>query len=262
MRVLITGAGGAIGNRCAAELAARGHEVIATARNPAALDDLDVAMKLALDICDDASIDQVLSQCGELDAIVNNAGVTGSGPMDDYPIERLRQVIETNAIAPLALAQRVFPAWRARGSGVVVNMSSVQGRVSPPLEGAYAASKHALEAISEALHFELTHFGIRIVIIEPGYIAPGMRHSGDHLGIPAYDELREQWAGAVSTLTGPGGRSDPQIVALAVALALEDPATPLRVEVGDDARAVLALRRQLSDAEFERAMRETLGIRW
>jgi NAD(P)-dependent dehydrogenase (short-subunit alcohol dehydrogenase family) len=262
VRVLVTGCAGAIGASCARELTERGHEVVATARDIERLADLDVAQKLALDVTDGDSIEAALAVCGELDALVNNAGVTGTGPMDDFPIERLRAVIEANAIAPLGLAQRLFPSWRARGSGVLVNVSSVQGKVAPPLEGAYAASKHALEAISEALHFELSHFGIRVVIVEPGYIAPGMHHTGDHLGDPAYEELREQWAGAISTLTGPGGRSDPRIVAVAIADAIEDPATPLRVEVGNDARAVLELRRQLNDAEFERAMRDTLRISW
>jgi NAD(P)-dependent dehydrogenase (short-subunit alcohol dehydrogenase family) len=145
---------------------------------------------------------------------------------------------------------------------VLVNVSSVQGKIGTPLEGAYAASKHALEALSESLHFELGHFGIRVVIIEPGYIAPGMKHDDDHPGPPIYADLHAQWGATVATLTGPEGRPGPELVGAAVADALEDPATPLRVEVGDDAAMVLRLRRTLGDAEFEATMREALGLTW
>jgi NAD(P)-dependent dehydrogenase (short-subunit alcohol dehydrogenase family) len=130
------------------------------------------------------------------------------------------------------------------------------------LEGPYAASKHALEALSETLHFELSHFGIRIVIIEPGYIAPGMKHTDDHIGPEIYGELHAQWSGTDATLTGPGGRPGPELVGHAVADALEDPATPLRVEVGQDAAMVLELRRKMADAEFEATMRQALGLTW
>ena len=160
------------------------------------------------------------------------------------------------------MAQAVVPSWRERGSGVLVNISSVQGKIGTPLEGAYAASKHALEALSESLYFELGHFGIRVVIIEPGYIAPGMKHEEDHLGPAVYEDLHAQWSGTVATLTGPEGRPGPEVVGTAVADAIEDPATPLRVEVGKDAAMVLQLRRTLDDAEFEATMREALGLTW
>ncbi len=138
----------------------------------------------------------------------------------------------------------------------------MQGKVGTPMEGPYAASKHALEALSESLHFELGHFGIRTVIVEPGYIAPGMKHDAEHIGHPIYAELHAQWNGTDTALTGPGGRPGPELVGNAVADALEDPTTPLRVEVGNDAAMVLELRRNLSDAEFEATMRKALGLTW
>ena len=160
------------------------------------------------------------------------------------------------------MAQAVAPRWRERGSGVLVNVSSVQGKVGTPLEGPYAASKHALEALSESLYFELGHFGIRVVIIEPGYIAPGMKHGEEHPGPAVYADLHTQWSSTAATLTGPEGRPEPELVGVAVADALEDPATPLRVEVGDDATMVLQLRRTLGDVEFEATMRKALGLTW
>jgi NAD(P)-dependent dehydrogenase (short-subunit alcohol dehydrogenase family) len=262
VRVLVTGAARSIGRATAEVLTERGHAVVATARDVTLLSDLKVEQALTLDVGDDDSVRAALAAAGELDAIVNNAGLTGLGPLEDYPLEHFRRVLEINTLGPLRLAQAVIPQWRERGSGVLVNISSVQGRIGTPLEGVYAASKHALEALSESLHFELGHFGIRVVIVEPGYIAPGMQHTGDHQGPDEYAELHEQWSGTVSSLTGPAGRPAPELVGRAVADALEDPATPLRVEVGDDAAMVLQLRRTMSDAQFEATMRQALGLTW
>jgi NAD(P)-dependent dehydrogenase (short-subunit alcohol dehydrogenase family) len=262
MRVLVTGAARAIGRATAEVLTARGHEVVATARDVTLLADLAVEKVLSLDVSDDASVAAAIGQAGELDAVVNNAGRTGSGPLEDYPLDDFTHVLNVNTLGPLRMAQAVIPQWRRRGSGVLVNVSSVQGRIGTPLEGIYAASKHALEALSESLHYELGHFGIRVVIIEPGYIAPGMKHSADHTGPDVYRGLHEQWSGTAETLSGPGGRPGPELVGRAVADALEDPSTPLRVQVGDDAALVLALRRTQSDAEFETTMRKVLGLTW
>jgi NAD(P)-dependent dehydrogenase (short-subunit alcohol dehydrogenase family) len=262
VRVLVTGAARAIGRATVEVLAARGHEVVATARDVTLLEGLPAAQLLPLDVRDDASVRAAVARAGELDAIVNNAALTGSGPLETYPLDRFMQVLDVNAVGPLRMAQAVVPAWRERGSGVLVNISSVQGKIGTPLEGSYAASKHALEAISESLYLELGHFGIRVVIIEPGYIAPGMKHDADHPGPQVYAELRDQMAGLDSTLTGPGGRPGPETVASAVAAAIEDPETPLRVEVGRDAAMVFELRRTLRDADFEATMREALGLTW
>jgi NAD(P)-dependent dehydrogenase (short-subunit alcohol dehydrogenase family) len=262
VRVLVTGAGRSIGRATAEVLTARGHEVVATARDAGLLRDLKVAQTLSLDVSRAESVAAAVAAAGELDAVVNNAGLTGLGPLEDYPLDDFARVIDVNTIGPLRLAQAVVPHWRERGSGVLVNISSVQGRIGTPLEGAYAASKHALEALSETLHYELGHFGIRVVIVEPGYIAPGMKHTADHTGPDAYGELFAQWNGTDEKLTGPGGRPGPELVGHAVADALEDPATPLRVEVGADAAMVLSLRRTLSDAEFEATMRRALGLTW
>jgi NAD(P)-dependent dehydrogenase (short-subunit alcohol dehydrogenase family) len=262
MRVLITGAGRAIGRSTAEVLSARGHEVVATARDISVLAGLQVDQILSLDVSDDASVAAAVEAAGELDAVVNNAGRTGSGPLEDYPLDDFARVLDVNTLGPLRLAQAVVPQWRRRGSGVLVNVSSVQGRIGTPLEGVYAASKHALEALSEVLHYELGHFGIRVVIIEPGYIAPGMKHSADHTGPDVYRGLHEQWSGTAETLSGPAGRPGPELVGHAIADALEDPSTPLRVEVGDDAAMVLALRRSQTDGEFEAIMRTALGLTW
>ncbi len=262
MRVLVTGAARAIGRATVEVLAGRGHEVVATARDPGLLEGLPAAQFLALDVRDGASVRAAVEAAGDLDGVVNNAGLPGSGPLETYPLDSFTRVLDVNTVGPLRLAQAVVPCWRERGSGVLINVSSVQGKIGTPLEGPYAATKHALEALSESLHFELGHFGIRVVIIEPGYIAPGMKHDDDHPGPAIYADLHTQWNGTVATLTGPEGRPGPELVGIAVADALENPATPLRVEVGQDAVMVLQLRRTLGDAAFEATMREALGLTW
>jgi NAD(P)-dependent dehydrogenase (short-subunit alcohol dehydrogenase family) len=262
MRVLITGAARAIGAATAAVLTARGHEVVATARDVGLLASVEASQRLVLDVGDSGSIRAALDRAGELDAVVNNAALNGRGPLEDFPIDRLVDLFDTNCLGPLRVVQAVAPAWRARGSGVIVNVSSVQGRVATPLEGPYSATKHALEALSETMHYELSHFGIRTVIVEPGYTAPAMKSLPQHPGPVAYAELWDQWAGVDATLSGPGGRPGPEVVGAAIADAIEDPSTPLRVPVGEDAQLVFAARQQLTDAEFEAAMRATLGLTW
>src|SRR4029077_7920792 len=145
----------------------------------------------------------------------------GVGPVEGYPLDRFRQMFETNTLGALRVIQAVLPAWRERGSGVIVNVSSVSGRVRPPLGAAYAASKFALEALTESLHVEVRHFGIRSVLIEPGIIAPGMKMSEPHKGPADYAGLWEQWAGADTKTTGPSGPPGPEVVALAIARAIE-----------------------------------------
>lgn len=261
MRIIVTAAGRAIGRATCTSLAAAGHEVIATARDVAMLADLDVALRLALDVTDEASVRAAVDAAGPVDGLVNNAALGGSAPIETYPIERVRAMFETNVLGALRMVQHLTPGWRERGRGVIVNISSVQGRVTSPLSGAYSASKHALEAISEAMHLELGHFGIRTVIIEPGFIAPGMKLPDDLPSPEIYRPLLDEWNGADTTLNA-NGRPGPEIVADAVVAAFADPQTPLRVPVGADAEMILATRAQMSDAEFEATMRAVLGLTW
>jgi NAD(P)-dependent dehydrogenase (short-subunit alcohol dehydrogenase family) len=262
MRILVTGAARAIGRATVIECVRRGHEVIATARDPKLLEDLDAKQCLALDVTDPDSVRSALDAAGELDAVVNNAALPGAGPLEDFPLERLHQIIDTNTYGPLRIAQQLIPSWRARGSGVFVNVSSVQGQVATPLEGSYSASKYALEALSETLQYELGHFGIRIVIIQPGYIAPGMKAAPRHDGPEAYAELWRQWTGTDAKVTGPTGRPGPELVGIAIADAIENPKTPLRVPVGEDAKMILSARKHFDDAGFEDAMRKTIDLTW
>jgi NAD(P)-dependent dehydrogenase (short-subunit alcohol dehydrogenase family) len=263
VRVLVTGAGSGIGAATAAVLTREGHEVVATARRVEALDGLDVAQRLALDVTDDASVAACVDAAGAIDVLVNNAGISETGPVETYPHDVLLKMFETNVFGPMRMIRALVPAMRERGAGVVVNVTSVEGKVAAPLAGGYCGTKHALEALSESLAFEVGHFGVRVVIVEPGYIAPGMRNAVRHgEDGTVYEELRRQWGGADDALVGPDGRPGPELVGEAITRAIADPGTPLRVPVGADAEMVLGVRRQLSDAEFTAAMREVLGIDW
>jgi NAD(P)-dependent dehydrogenase (short-subunit alcohol dehydrogenase family) len=240
-------------------LAQRGHWVAATDISaPTALEGIQSRV---LDVTSDDSVAQCLKEVGPLDAVVNNAAIFGGGPVEGYPLDGFRAMFETNTLGPLRVIQAVLPAWRERGSGVIVNVSSISGRLSAPLEAAYSASKHALEALTESLHFEVGHFGIRCVLIQPGTIATGKKPSRHYEGPADYAGLWQQWAGAHTKMTGPS-LPGPEVAALAIASAIEDPATPLRVPVGQDAQMILGMRRTLDDQALEDAMRKALGITW
>jgi NAD(P)-dependent dehydrogenase (short-subunit alcohol dehydrogenase family) len=261
-RVLITGCSTGIGRATAVECTKRGHAVIATARRPETLDDLDVAQRLRLDVDDDSSVRDAVHAAGTIDVLVNNAGWEVSAPVERGPIDVVRAMFETNYFGTLRMVQAVVPQMRERGAGVIVNVSSVAGKVAPPFGGFYASSKFAVEALSEAMHYELAHFGIRTVIIEPGSIETNFGNNVKNLGKDApYDGLNEQWDGAQAKLLSsdaPGGDA----VAAVIAEAIEDSSSPLRRPVGEDAELVIATRKSMDDATFEATMRETLGISW
>src|SRR5690349_16010834 len=226
-RVLITGCSTGIGRATAIEATKRGHDVVATARKVDALDDLDVAGKLRLDVDDDASVRDAVAAAGAVDVLVNNAGWEISAPVEVGPIDVVRAMFETNYFGALRMVQAVVPQMRERGAGVIVNVTSLAGRVAPPMGGFYAGTKFALEALSEAMHYELRHFGIRTVIVEPGVIETNFSNNVRHYGKDRapYDELDRQWEGATDKLrTGDAPGAD--LVAATIVDAIDDPSTP------------------------------------
>jgi NAD(P)-dependent dehydrogenase (short-subunit alcohol dehydrogenase family) len=262
-RALITGCSTGFGRAPAVELKKRGYEVVATARRPETIADIDADAHLALDVTDDESVTKAVAAAGIVDVLVNNAGVGIGGPVELVPLAEVRRVFETNTFGPLRMMQAVLPQMRARRSGTIVNVSSVSGRVAAPLSGFYAASKFALEALSEALHIEAGHFGIRTVVIEPGYFRTNISESHHDYGVdaPPYDELdaiMTKLEGELGRAAAPG----PEVVATAIADAIETPGPPWRVPVGTDAELVLGARASLDDAAFEKAMREVLKLEW
>jgi NAD(P)-dependent dehydrogenase (short-subunit alcohol dehydrogenase family) len=264
-RVLITGCSTGIGRAAAVELTKRGFDVIATARRPETLEDLDVAEKHALDVNDDASISQLRSAVGEVDVLVNNAGIGIHAPVEKGPLDAFRRVMETNVFGAVRMIQAFAPQMRERGSGVIVNVSSIAGRVTAPLGGFYSASKYALEALSEALHYEIGHWGVRVAIVEPGGFDTSFGDNRMAFAIdePPYDELDRIWEKSQATLQGAeGSRPGPEVVAQTIADAVEGKGQKLRWPVGDDANLVLQVRTSMNDEDFEATMRQTLGLDW
>jgi NAD(P)-dependent dehydrogenase (short-subunit alcohol dehydrogenase family) len=218
---------------------------------------------LALDVTDDASVATAVAAAGTIDVLVNNAGIGIGGPIELVPVAEVRRVFETNTFGPLRMMQAVLPQMRARGAGTIVNVSSVSGRVSAPLSGFYAASKFALEAMSEALHIEGGHFGIRTIVIEPGFFKTNISESHHDFGVdaPPYDEL-DEIMGKLEAEFGRAAAPGPEVVATAIADALESPGSAWRVPVGTDAEMVIGARATMDDAAFEKAMREVLKLDW
>src|SRR5204862_6974518 len=174
--VLISGCSSGIGRATALRLAGSGWEVYASARRPESIADLAEAgcRTLALDITDDASmraaVEAVEQQSGAVGVLVNNAGYSQSGAIESVPLDAARRQFETNVFGPVRLAQLVLPKMRAQRRGKIVNVGSMGGRLTFPGGGYYHATKHALEAISDALRFEVAGFGIDVILLEPGLI--------------------------------------------------------------------------------------------
>jgi len=262
-RALITGCSTGIGRATAVELTKRGFEVVATARRPETLDDLDVSARLALDVDDDASVAACLSSAGDIDVLVNNAGFEVNGPVESVPIDEVKRMFETNVFGVLRMVQAVLPFMRGRGSGTIVNVSSVAGVAVGPLASTYAATKWAVEALSEGLHIEMGHFGIRTFIIEPGVIETNFQNNIRRYGVDSapYDEMATQWDAAMDRL-GRENAPGPEVVAQAIAEAIESDGPQWRWPVGDDAQLICGARNSMDDATFESTMRETLQFHW
>ncbi|MEY2570392.1 MAG: hypothetical protein QOE63_742 [Acidimicrobiaceae bacterium] len=166
---MVTGCSTGIGRSTAELLHAKGYDVVATMRNPDMGADLPCRVE-ALDVDDDASVAALFGQLGPVDVLVNNAGVVGPGPCEEAPLSLLRSVFETNFFGAVRCAQAALPGMRTRGHGCIVNVTSMAGRFAAAGQGAYNASKFALEGWTETLAAEVAQFGVRVVLIEPGVV--------------------------------------------------------------------------------------------
>ena len=250
--VLVTGASRGIGRATALELHERGWEVVATARDPRTIADLPVTARVALDVTDAAAVRSVAQEWPGVDAVVNNAGIGAAGPVESTPVEVAREIFEVNVHGVLRTVAAFAPAMRARGSGAFVTVSSVVARIATPLAGVYASSKWALEGLSEAMRVELSHFGVRVTLIEPGVVSTGAFEAFvPHF--PADNGYGPLAAFAASR--PPTASSTPNDVARAVADVLERSDPPLRVPVGEAATRLLGARAAMDDATFDSVVR-------
>jgi NAD(P)-dependent dehydrogenase (short-subunit alcohol dehydrogenase family) len=239
--VLITGTSSGIGRATAIELTRRGHRVIATARNPRTLDDLDVATRLALDVTDQASVDAAVAAAGDVDVLIANSAQYFRAAVEETPLDELQNLIAVNTIGAIRATQAVLPQMRRRGHGRVLFLSSVNGRMAFPLDGAYSATKFALEALAESLAHETAAHGISISLLQPGPVATGSLDNARELrgAEDAYAELHAQ--------TSFPGMIPTEEAAAVIADAVEADDLPLRIPVGELARQLLAARKAAPD---------------
>lgn len=239
-RVLITGASRGIGRATAAALTQSGHEVIATGRDVSAIADVPAAARLRLDVTDQASVDTAMAAAGQVDVLVSNAGATVRAPVETIPLEAVQRLIELNTLGALRVAQAVLPGMRERGSGQLIFVSSVQGRLVIPLIGAYGASKWALEALAETLAIESGHFGVSVHVLQPGAVASGgAERAAVYLEEtnPYHPLLGKIGAFRTAPITVE------EMAAAVVETVDQGGQAPFRIPVGDTARSMLAARK-------------------
>jgi NAD(P)-dependent dehydrogenase (short-subunit alcohol dehydrogenase family) len=258
---LITGANRGLGRAIALELARRGHHVVASMRDLEGAADLRANAAAAggsldaveLDVCDDrsvrAAIERVLDEHGAIDVLVNNAAIVDFSAIEDITDERAQRVLDTNLVGMLRTTRAVLPSMRARRSGVIVNVSSIGGRLTPFCTGLYTISKHALEAASELLAMEVRPFGIRVAVVEPGFFATRMVDDaivplGSDPGSPYADPERRICAWFTQSKQTAG---DPAEVGRAVAAIAAGEVDGFRHPVGADAAIYIDGRRRLDD---------------
>ena len=268
-RILITGCNSGFGKLAALSFARQGHDVVATMRTlekgdelraTAAAEGLSIETR-RLDVTDTASVAEGVGDPAALDAVVNNAGFEVAGALELVDDELWTRQLDTNVLGPMRVIRRVLPAWRERGTGTIVNVSSIAGIVGSPFGGAYAASKHALEGLSEALHFETSGFGIRVRLVEPGRFTTGFRDNivdVDGWESSEYFDRAARFRESQGVLSGDGPAPDPQDVADAIVRASLDDDAPFRNFVGNDAQLIHSVKSSMSFEEFETVMRDTL----
>jgi len=266
--VLVTGCSTGIGRATAEHLAQRGWTVYATARRPETISGLRGCKTLALDVCDEASIrsavDAVERAEGAVGVLVNNAGYGQEGAFEETPMAEVRRQFETNVFGLIRLTQLVLPGMRRQRWGRVVNLSSMGGRLTLPGGAFYHATKYAVEALSDALRFEVKPFGVDVVVVEPGPIrtqfgdtAIAAVHRVSRTDSP-YAEFNRVLAQRIKeAYEGPMGRlaAGPEAVARVIERAISAERPRTRYPITFAARFLMALRRWLPDRAFDGFLR-------
>lgn len=269
--VLITGASSGIGKASAALFADRGWNVVATMRNPddgAEFAGRDNVLVTRLDLLDSdsirAAIAEGLEDFGSIDVLVNNAGYGAYGPLEATPMDVIRRQFDVNLFGLVETIQAVLPTMRAQRSGVIVNLSSVGGRITYPLGALYHGSKWAVEGLSEALHYELVPLGIRVKLIEPGGVNTDFGGRSfvftTDPELTDYQPLVDAAAAAMEAGT-PSGSQEPEEVAKVIFNAATDDTLQLRYISGEGAKALLANRYSTEqDEQFVAGLRTSFGL--
>lgn len=212
--IIITGSSSGFGLKAAKDFADKGNKVFATMRKPdgknaekkAELEAHSAHIKVVdMDVTNETSVkeamDGILAEAGNIDILINNAGIMYLGITEAFSVEQARFQMETNYFGAISVMQAVLPSMRKAGSGLIINTSSLVGRMSPPFFGTYSATKHALEGYSQALRYEVSPFGVDVVMVEPGPFGTGLLASGQ---APAHDEVLETYGELAGVPTAMG----------------------------------------------------------
>ncbi len=255
--VIITGSSSGFGLKAAKDFADKGYQVFATMRNPneknatvkAELETHSPHIKVVdMDVTNDTSVKEaivnILTTAGNIDILINNAGIMYLGITEAFSVEQAHFQMETNYYGAIRVMQAVLPSMRKAGSGLIINTSSLVGRMSPPFFGTYTATKHALEGYSQALRYEVSPFGVDIVLVEPGPFGTGLLASGQ---VPTHSKVLETYG---------------QLAGVPTAMS-ENFAQMLQSENAPDPQLVVDAYLKLADMPFgKRPTRTVVGITW
>jgi NADP-dependent 3-hydroxy acid dehydrogenase YdfG len=265
--VLITGCSTGIGRKTAEHLAGKGWTVYATARRPESIADLEQkgCRTLALDVTDEESMKEAVAAVeqaeGAVGVLVNNAGYSQSGAVEEVPMDQVRRQFETNVFGLLRMSQLVLPGMRRQGWGRIVNVSSMGGRLVFPGGGIYHGTKFAVEAISDAMRWEVRNFGVDVILIEPGLIKTEFGETAAHSVNEAtpsdgpYAAFNQQVAATTAGAYKGRGPTGPEAVAKRIEKAISRRRPGARYPVTAGARALLGVRKVLPARGWDALMR-------
>ena len=269
---IITGCSSGIGYETSILLAKNGFKTYATMRNVEKGDKLkDIAEKenldlkiIKLDVTDDYSIknaiNEIIQETSRIDILVNNAGNNIAGTVEDLSIEEFKEQFETNFFGLVRVTKAVLPIMRNQKSGIIVNLSSIVGKMAIPLNSAYTSSKFAVEGFSESVRYELEDFGIKVILIEPGVIKSNfyenIKMSKNSLADPKspYQPITQKIFEAFLSMIQYAFPA--KIVADVILEAITSDNPKIRYAVGDDAKSITEAKKRLSDKEFENWVKE------
>ncbi len=267
--ILITGASSGIGKTTAKYFQEKGWNVVATMRKPEQeneLTQLENVKVTKLDVLDLESIDHAIQEgiatFGKIDVLLNNAGYGAFGPLEAFPREDMVRQFNTNVIGLLDVTKGILPHFRKNMDGVLINISSIGGRLTFPLGSLYHGTKFAVEGISEALNYELGAIGVKVKIIEPGYIATDF--SGRSFDFKN-DESMTEYQSTVGTVfksfdVDPSNISPPSVVAEVIYQAATDGTSTLRYRAGADAEELLSTQKATNDEDFISIMKKRYNM--
>jgi NAD(P)-dependent dehydrogenase (short-subunit alcohol dehydrogenase family) len=257
---LVTGASAGIGKAVSTGLVKAGYEVVGTGRRTSHLARREGVWFLDLDVTSDesvaAAVEQVIERHGRIDVLVNNAGVASAGAAEESSVAQVQALFDINVFGVIRMTNAVLPQMRAQRRGRIVNISSVVGFMPAPFMAPYAASKHAIEGYSESLDHEVREYGVRVLLVEPGWTNTGIETNSVRPDTPLDVYAKQRGIADKLIVEAVKAGDDPATVAQAVLAAATDTKPKLRYPAGSRAGLVSAMRRIVPSRAFDRQIRK------